>query len=203
MNQFYKNLALWLVIGIILIALFNIFNQPLGSQPEIVFSEFMDKVEQGEISEVVIQGDNITGKYADGSTFKTFAPKDPDLIRVMREKGVRIVVTPPEQTSWYMNVLISWFPMLLLLGIWIFFMRQMQAGGGKALSFGKSKARLLSETKKKITFKDVAGCDEAKEEVHEIIEFLKEPQKFSQLGGKIPKGVLMIGPPGTGKTLLA
>ena len=204
MNQFYKNLALWMVIGVILIALFNIFNPPMGNQPEIVFSEFMDKVEQGEISEVVIQGDHISGKYVDGKTFQTYAPdRDPDLIRIMREKGVRIVVTPPEQTSWYMNVLISWFPMLLLLGIWIFFMRQMQAGGGKALSFGKSKARLLSESKKKVTFKDVAGCDEAKEEVQEIIEFLKEPQKFSKLGGKIPKGVLLVGPPGTGKTLLA
>ena len=204
MNQFYKNLALWLVIGIVLIALFNIFNQPINPQSEVVFSDFMDKVEQGQITEVVISGDNISGKYMDGNAFQTTAPpKDPDLIKSLRQKNVRIVVVPPEQTSWYMSILISWFPMLLLLGIWIFFMRQMQSGGGKAMSFGKSKARLLNDTKNKTTFKDVAGVDEAKEELHEIIEFLKEPQKFSKLGGKIPKGVLLVGPPGTGKTLLA
>ena len=204
MNQFYKNLALWLVIGIVLIALFNMFNQPLTPQSEVVFSDFMDQVEQGQVNEVVISGDNISGKYVDGKAFQTTAPpKDPDLIKSLRQKNVRIVVVAPEQTSWYMSILISWFPMLLLLGIWIFFMRQMQAGGGKAMSFGKSKARLLNDTKNKTTFKDVAGVDEAKEELHEIIEFLKEPQKFSKLGGKIPKGVLLIGPPGTGKTLLA
>ena len=150
-----------------------------------------DRVEQGQINEVVISGDNISGKYMDGNAFQTTAPpKDPDLIKSLRQKNVRIVVVPPEQTSWYMSILISWFPMLLLLGIWIFFMRQMQSGGGKAMSFGKSKARLLNDTKNKTTFKDVAGVDEAKEELHEIIEFLKEPQKFSKLGGKIPKGVL-------------
>jgi cell division protease FtsH len=204
LNQFYKNLALWLVIGIVLIALFNMFNQPLTQQSEVVFSDFMDQVEQGQVNEVVISGDSISGKYVDDKAFQTTAPpKDPDLIKSLREKNVRIVVVAPEQTSWYMSILISWFPMLLLLGIWIFFMRQMQAGGGKAMSFGKSKARLLNDTKNKTTFKDVAGVDEAKEELHEIIEFLKEPQKFSKLGGKIPKGVLLIGPPGTGKTLLA
>ena len=192
------------MIGIVLIALFNMFNQPLNPQSEVVFSDFMDKVEEGQINEVVISGDNISGKYMDGQAFQTTAPpKDPDLIKSLRQKNVRIVVVPPEQTSWYMSILISWFPMLLLLGIWIFFMRQMQAGGGKAMSFGKSKARLLNDTKNKTTFKDVAGVDEAKEELHEIIEFLKEPQKFSKLGGKIPKGVLLVGPPGTGKTLLA
>ena len=204
LNQFYKNLALWLVIGMIMIALFNIFNQPLNSQSDVIFSEFMDQVEGGKVSEVTIQGDRVNGKYLDGSFFQTMTPsKDQDLVRILRDKGVRIVVVPPEQTSWYMNILISWFPMILLLGIWIFFMRQMQAGGGKALSFGKSKARLMNEDKNKITFKDVAGVDEAKEELHEIIEFLKEPQKFNKLGGKIPKGVLLVGPPGTGKTLLA
>ncbi len=204
LNQFYKNLALWLVIGMIMIALFNIFNQPLNSQSDVIFSEFMDQVEGGKISEVTIQGDRVNGKYLDGSFFQTMTPsKDQDLVRILRDKGVRIVVVPPEQTSWYMNILISWFPMILLLGIWIFFMRQMQAGGGKALSFGKSKARLMNEDKNKITFKDVAGVDEAKEELHEIIEFLREPQKFNKLGGKIPKGVLLVGPPGTGKTLLA
>ncbi len=187
-----------------MIALFNIFNQPLSSQSDVIFSEFMDQVESGKISEVTIQGDRVSGKYLDGTSFQTMTPsKDQDLVRILREKGVRIVVVPPEQTSWYMNILISWFPMILLLGIWIFFMRQMQAGGGKALSFGKSKARLMNEEKNKTTFKDVAGVDEAKEELHEIIEFLKEPQKFNKLGGKIPKGVLLVGPPGTGKTLLA
>ena len=204
MNQFYKNLALWLVIGVVLIALFNIFNQPLTPQSEVVFSDFMDQVEQGQVTEVMIRGDSINGKYLDGEAFQTTAPpKDPNLIKSLRDKSVRIVVVPPEQTSWYMSILISWFPMILLLGIWIFFMRQMQAGGGKAMSFGKSRARLLNDTKNKTTFKDVAGVDEAKEELHEIIEFLKEPQKFSKLGGKIPKGVLLVGPPGTGKTLLA
>ena len=204
MNQFYKNLALWLVVGMILISLFSIFNKPLENQSEVIFSEFMDEVESGKIIEVTIQGDLISGKYATGNSFQTMTPpKDQDLVRILREKGVRIVVMPPEQTSWYMNILISWFPMILLLGIWIFFMRQMQGGGGKALSFGKSKARLMNEAKNKTTFKDVAGVDEAKEELHEIIEFLKEPQKFNKLGGKIPKGVLLIGPPGTGKTLLA
>jgi cell division protease FtsH len=204
LNQFYKNLALWLVIGMIMIAVFNIFNQPLNSQSEVIFSEFMNEVESGKITEVTIQGDRISGTYLDGRSFQTMTPsKDQDLIRILREKGVRIVVVAPEQTSWYMNILISWFPMILLLGIWIFFMRQMQAGGGKAMSFGKSKARLMNEDKNKITFKDVAGVDEAKEELREIIEFLREPQKFNKLGGKIPKGVLLIGPPGTGKTLLA
>ena len=204
MNQFYKNLALWLVIGMIMIAVFNIFNQPLNSQSEVIFSEFMNEVESGKITEVTIQGDLISGTYSDGRSFQTMTPsKDQDLIRILREKGVRIVVVAPEQTSWYMNILISWFPMILLLGIWIFFMRQMQAGGGKAMSFGKSKARLMNEDKNKVTFKDVAGVDEAKEELREIIEFLREPQKFNKLGGKIPKGVLLIGPPGTGKTLLA
>ena len=204
MNQFYKNLALWLVVGMILISLFNIFNKPLENQSDVIFSEFMDEVESGKIVEVTIQGDLISGKYVTGNSFQTMTPpKDQDLVRILREKGVRIVVMPPEQTSWYMNILISWFPMILLLGIWIFFMRQMQSGGGKALSFGKSKARLMNEAKNKTTFNDVAGVDEAKEELHEIIEFLKEPQKFNKLGGKIPKGVLLIGPPGTGKTLLA
>ena len=204
MNQFYKNLALWLVVGMILISLFNIFNKPLENQSDVIFSEFMNEVESGKIVEVTIQGDLISGKYVTGNSFQTMTPpKDQDLVRILREKGVRIVVMPPEQTSWYMNILISWFPMILLLGIWIFFMRQMQSGGGKALSFGKSKARLMNEAKNKTTFNDVAGVDEAKEELHEIIEFLKEPQKFNKLGGKIPKGVLLIGPPGTGKTLLA
>tara|TARA_B100000315_G_scaffold135923_1_gene125184 strand:+ start:15637 stop:17577 length:1941 start_codon:yes stop_codon:yes gene_type:complete len=203
MNQFYKNIALWLVIGLIMIALFNLFNQPLTPYKEVIFSDFMNQVSSGNVEEVVIQGDYIKGKLQDGKMFRTNIVNDPDLIKFLREKSVRIQVMPPEETTWYTNLLISWFPMLLLLGVWIFFMRQMQSGGGKALSFGKSRAKLLSQQKKKATFKDVAGVDEAKDELQEIIEFLKEPQKFQKLGGKIPKGVLIMGPPGTGKTLLA
>ena len=158
-----------------MVALFNIFNRPLTPQSEVIFSDFVNQVESGEVSEVVIQGDQIQGKYIDGRSFQTYAPpKDPEIMKQLRQKKVRIMVEPPEQTSWYMSLLISWFPMLLLLGIWIFFMRQMQTGGGKALSFGKSKARLLSDGKNKTTFKDVAGVEEAKEELHEIIEFLKQ-----------------------------
>jgi len=163
----------------------------------------MTSVEKGEVSQVTIQGDNISGVYADGKPFRTFAPRDADLIRTLREHGVEIQVKPQEESPWYMTILISWFPMLLLVGVWIFFMRQMQMGGGKAMSFGKSRARLLSESSKKVTFDDVAGIDEAKEELHEIVEFLKDPKKFTRLGGRIPKGVLLVGAPGTGKTLLA
>ncbi|MGV7221217.1 MAG: ATP-dependent zinc metalloprotease FtsH [Nitrospinales bacterium] len=203
MNQNFKNLALWAIIAMVLLALFNIFNDPQVQGSEVVFSEFMEKVEGGQVAEVVLQGNEIRGKYSDGQSFQTYAPDDdPDLIKILRSKGVKISAIPPDQNTWF-TILISWFPMLFLVAVWIFFMRQMQSGGGKALSFGKSKARLTSDSKNKTTFKDVAGADEAKEELQEIIEFLREPQKFITLGGRIPKGVLLVGPPGTGKTLLA
>jgi len=204
LNQFYKNLALWLVIGLIMIALFNIFNKPHTPYKDIIYSDFVNAVEKGEVTEVSIQEDAITGKLNnDDRIFRTLTPKDADLIKILREKGVKISVAPPAQDSWLTNLLVSWFPMILLLGIWLFFMRQMQMGGGKALSFGKAKVRLQSDKKNIATFKNVAGIDEAKEELKEIIDFLKDPQKFQKLGGRIPKGVLLMGPPGTGKTLLA
>ena len=203
MNQFYKNLALWVIIAFILLALFSMINQPVES-PKVIYSEFLNMVDKGQVSEVQIEGEKVTGKDSKGTAFETVILKeDVELMRLLREKGVRTIVVAPEKNAWYTNAFITWFPLLLLVGIWIFFMRQMQSGGGKALSFGKSKARLMGEKKNQTTFKDVAGADEAKEELHEIIEFLKEPQKFSKLGGKIPKGVLLVGPPGTGKTLLA
>jgi cell division protease FtsH len=199
LNQFYKNLALWVIIAFILLALFSMINQPVEA-PQKIYSEFLDMIEKGEVKEVKVQGGKVVGEDNKGNVFETVILKeDIELMKLLREKGVRTVVVPPETTTWYTNAFISWFPLILLVGIWIFFMRQMQSGGGKALSFGKSKARLMGDKKNPTTFKDVAGVDEAKEELHEIIEFLKEPQKFSRLGGKIPKGVLLVGPPGTGK----
>ena len=203
MNPFYKNLALWLVISLMMILLFNLFNQSRIQDSEISYTEFMSRVEKGSVAGVVIQGQEIAGTQVDGTRFKTFAPDDADLINILRSRGVTIKAKPPTESPWYMNILVSWFPMVLLIAVWIFFMRQMQSGGGKALSFGKSRARLLSEHSAKVTFEDVAGVDEAKEELGEVIDFLKDPKKFTRLGGRIPKGVLLMGAPGTGKTLLA
>ena len=203
MSPFYKNLALWLVISLMVILLFNMFNHPGQNKQETSYSEFMAAVSDGEVNQVTIQGNNIYGKYKDGTAFRTFVPNDPDLIRVLRDKGVQITAKAVEESPWFMTILISWFPMLLLIAVWIFFMRQMQAGGGKAMSFGKSRARLVSDSARKVTFEDVAGIEEAKEELEEVIEFLRDPKKFTKLGGRIPKGVLLVGSPGTGKTLLA
>ena len=201
MSPFYKNLALWLVISLMIIMLVQIFKQPERTSSSVTYSEFMSMVESGSVIQVTIQGDNISGVSSQGP-FKTYAPKDPELIHLLRSKGVKIAAKPEENSSWF-QVFLSWVPMLLLIGVWIFFMRQMQVGGGKALSFGKSRARLMTDSKEKVTFDDVAGIDEAKEELEEIIDFLRDPKKFTRLGGRIPKGVLLVGAPGTGKTLLA
>ncbi|MEW6500452.1 MAG: ATP-dependent zinc metalloprotease FtsH [Thermodesulfobacteriota bacterium] len=203
MNTFYKNLSMWLVIGLTMILLFNLFNKPQQQAAEMSYSDFLTNVESGAVSQVTIQGNEISGEGPGGKEFKVTSPADPDLIKVLRKANTNIRVKPLEETPWYITILISWFPMLLLIGVWIFFMRQMQVGGGKAMSFGKSRARLLDQDKTKVTFADVAGIDEAKEELTEIIDFLKDPKKFTRLGGRIPKGVLLMGPPGTGKTLLA
>lgn len=205
LSPFYKNLALWLLISLVMIFLFNFFNRPQSAREktQISYSQLLDLVMAGKVARVTLQGDSISGEKLDGKSFQTYAPHDPELIKILREKGVEISAKPADESPWYTSFLISWLPTLLLIGIWIFFMRQMQAGGGKAMSFGKSRARLMTESTVKITFNDVAGIDEVKEEVAEIIDFLKDPKKFSRLGGRIPKGVLLVGPPGTGKTLLA
>jgi cell division protease FtsH len=201
-SPFYKNLALWMVIGLIVLVLFNVFQASQPSSGKMIFSDFLKRVESGEVKEVLIRGKSVTGKLADGNAFRTFTADYPDLVKLLRDKGVKIAVEPEDSNPWY-AYLLQWVPMLLFIGVWIFFMRQMQGGGAKALSFGKARARLISDKQNKITFQDVAGVEEAKEELREIIEFLKDPPKYQKLGGKIPKGVLLVGPPGTGKTLLA
>ncbi len=203
MNPFHKNLALWIVITLMMIMLYNLFNQQQLTEANISYSEFLSMVDGERISEVVMQGQELYVTDTNRNRFKVYIPQDADLIRILRGKGVAISAKPPAESPWYMAILVSWFPMIVLIGVWIFFMRQMQAGGGKAMSFGKSRARLVSDKSAKVTFDDVAGIDEAKEELGEIVEFLKEPKKFTRLGGRIPKGVLLMGSPGTGKTLLA
>ncbi len=203
MNQSQKNIALWIVISLVFVFLFQMFNQPQAKKEEIAYSDFIGYVDKGQVTEVTMQGENIDGRLADGKEFKLFAPYDPNLVSLLKDKGVRISAKPAEGSSWYMTILISWLPIILLIGVWIFFMRQMQSGGGKAMSFGKSRARLMTEKTQKTTFADVAGVDEAKEELEEVVEFLRDPRKFTKLGGRIPKGVLLVGQPGTGKTLLA
>jgi len=203
LNPFYKNLALWLVITLMMIMLYNLFNQQNQPEASVGYTDFLAMVEDERVAEVVIQGQELFVTDTNRNRLKVYAPQDPDLINYLRKKGVVINAKPPAASPWYMSVLISWFPMILLIGVWIFFMRQMQSGGGKAMSFGKSRARLVSDQSEKVTFEDVAGIDEAKEELGEIVEFLREPKKFTRLGGRIPKGVLLMGSPGTGKTLLA
>jgi len=201
-----KNLMMWGIIVLLVVGLFQLFQNPNERMvaDKVPFSQFLKNVEDGRVVEVVIKGNDIEGMLSDGTTFSTYAPNDPNLVERLTSKGVNISATPQDdKMPSLIGVLLSWFPMLLLIGVWVFFMRQMQGGKGGAMGFGRSKAKLLSEARGKVTFNDVAGIDEAKEEVEEIVEFLKDPRKFRRLGGKIPRGALLIGPPGTGKTLLA
>jgi len=206
MKKFRKNILIWLIIGFILSSFYNFFTKTDQNRivQDIAFSDFLNEVEKDNVLDVNIKGDLINGNLADGTRFKTYTPYDPNLIEKLSNKNVTINVEPyNSKGSSFLHIILSWFPMLLLIGVWLFFMRQMQSGSGKALGFGRSKAKMLNEKTGKITFKDVAGIDESKNELQEVIEFLKDPSKFQRLGGKIPKGVLLIGPPGCGKTLLA
>ena len=201
-----KNLMMWSVIVLLVAGLFQLFQNPKNSvvSDKMSFSEFLKNIDDGRVVQVEIRGNNIEGILSNGTVFNTYSPNDPNLVEKLTAKGVSITASPVEdKMPSLLGILLSWFPMLLLIGVWIFFMRQMQGGRGGAMGFGRSKAKLLSEAKGKVTFNDVAGIDEAKEEVEEIVEFLKDPRKYRRLGGKIPKGALLIGPPGTGKTLLA
>ena len=203
MNQISRNLMLWAIIVLAMVMLFNMFQQPQGITQRVPYSDFLSQVDNGQLLSVTIQGHTLTGRTSDGKTVQSYAPQDLGLVNRLIEKKVEVKAEPPEEQPWYMTLLVSWFPMLLLVGVWIFFMRQMQGGGGKAMSFGRSRARLLNQDSARVTFADVAGVDEAKDELSEVVEFLSNPKKFTRLGGRIPKGVLLVGPPGTGKTLLA
>ncbi len=206
MNQFYKNISLWLVIVLMMVMLYNIFNQQQqAGTMDIGYSEFLSMVEKDRVQNVVIQGQDLYFTDINDTRYKSFAPNDGELIQLLRANGVDIKAKPPAESSWLMSIVVSWLPMIVLIGVWIFFMRQMQggAGGGKAMSFGKSRARLMDDKKEKVTFDNVQGINEAKEELTEVVDFLKNPDKYTRLGGRIPKGVLLVGNPGTGKTLLS
>ncbi len=205
MNDMAKNLILWVIIAIVLMSVFNNFTAQRSTGTNVPYSDFLEDVRQGNVTQVTIEGNTIEGVTSSGSHFTTFSPGDDQMVSDLINNGVKIVARPPEKPSLLMQILINWFPLFILIGLWIFFMRQMQGGGGGrgALSFGKSRARMMTEDQVKVTFSDVAGCEEAKDEVSELVEFLRDPSKFQKLGGKIPRGVLMVGAPGTGKTLLA
>ncbi|NDY42842.1 ATP-dependent metallopeptidase FtsH/Yme1/Tma family protein [Dissulfurirhabdus thermomarina] len=204
MNTFYKNLSLWLVILLVVLFLYHLFSVPQEPIQEILYSDFIGYVEKGEVQRIQIDKENVDGVFINQKTFHTVIPfQDPDLMPLLKKHKVAIKVLPSQETPWYTTLLLSWVPMLLLIGVWIFFMRQMQSGGGRAMSFGRSRAKLMTGQSVKVTFDDIAGVDEAKEELTETVAFLKDPKKFTRLGGRVPKGVLLVGPPGTGKTLLA
>src|SRR5688572_18187847 len=205
MNANFRNFALWVIIVLLLLALFTLFNNPgqRAHSRDIAFSQLLADVDAGRVRDVVIQGPEILGTYTDGQSFQTYAPSDPSLVQRLYGKGVQITArAPQDNVPWFVSLLVSWLPFIALIGVWIFLSRQMQGAGGKALGFGKSRAKLLTEAHGRVTFEDVAGVDEAKQDLQEIVEFLRDPGKFQRLGGKIPRGVLLVGPPGTGKTLI-
>src|SRR5512140_60888 len=206
MNANLRNFALWVIIVLLLLALFTLFQNPgqRASSQDIAFSQLLSEVDRGNVRDVVIQGPDIHGTFTNGSSFQTYAPNDPTLVKRLYDSKVQITAKPPgDNVPWFVSLLVSWLPFIALIGVWIFLSRQMQGGAGKAMGFGKSRAKLLAESHGRITFEDVAGVDEAKQDLQEIVEFLRDPGKFQRLGGRIPRGVLLVGPPGTGKTLIA